>query len=247
MSATSSSASTTAVVGRSMKCCSTRCQSPRIAVALRRGERADVVLLHFLACAPRARAPPACGSRPRSRRGRIRCRTARAASPSASGATPRAIKADDDDQRRARRARSRSRSDRLLMVSPPAEAAAKAARSGGCPSDLAGLTRRSAWRSPLAAHEVTKATSALCRVSTASSELRVSSLSADDRAAEVVALRFVAVAAAQERELLRGLDALGHHAQPEAAGHADHGGDDRGVAVVRGDVAARRRGRSSPR
>jgi hypothetical protein len=47
--------------------------------------------------------------------------------------------------------------------------------------------------------------------------------------AEVVPLRLVAPVALQEPQLLQGLDALCHHPEPEAAGHADHGRDNAGL------------------
>src|SRR3954468_18466818 len=58
-----------------------------------------------------------------------------------------------------------------------------------------------------------------------------------DGTAEQVPLRGVAIAAAEERELLLGFDALGDDTQLQRAGDADDGGYDGGGAVARGQVA----------
>src|SRR6185437_370847 len=57
------------------------------------------------------------------------------------------------------------------------------------------------------------------------------------RAREPVALDFVAGVRAQERELLGGFHALGHHLELQRVRHGDDGGCDRGVVRIGGDVA----------
>src|SRR3569833_2043682 len=58
-----------------------------------------------------------------------------------------------------------------------------------------------------------------------------------DRAAEVVALQLVATVLAQELEVRKGYDALGHHLEPERMAERDDGPHDGGIVGVAVDVA----------
>ncbi len=55
--------------------------------------------------------------------------------------------------------------------------------------------------------------------------------------AEIVALRLVALMSLQKRQLFQRFHTLGHHAQLQAAAHADHGRHDGGLIRSSGDLA----------
>src|SRR4029077_14879060 len=61
-----------------------------------------------------------------------------------------------------------------------------------------------------------------------------------DRAAEIVPLRFVAMAGAKEFQLLSCFNTLRDDAQLEALGHADHRGHNRGILASGTDLADKR-------